>query len=324
MKKDVHERALQLDLYRRLYLIRRAEEEIIAHYAEDEMKTPMHMSMGSEAIAVGLCCALREDDQVFGSYRSHALYLAKTLDVEDFFAELYGRDTAFLRGKGGSMHLCAPRQGFMGVSAIVASMIPVAIGAAFANKRLGNGKVVAVFFGDGAIDEGVFWESLNAACLYQLPVVFVCEDNDLAVHVPAARRHGYDSIAEIVARFRCRVVTSDSTDVEVIHPLAAEAIRPVRAGRGPCFMHLKYYRYLEHVGVHEDFEAGYRSRETFESWRQVDPVTMYRDRLMRSADLEARLRPLESEIDDRVIQGRRKARAASYPGDKALFEGVFR
>ncbi len=169
---------LNLDLYKKLYLARRAEKKIREHYMEDEMKTPMHMSMGEEAIAVGVCHALKAEDQVFATYRSHAIYLAKTQKIDDFFAEMYGKDTALLKGKGGSMHMCAPESGFMGTSAIVASIIPVAVGVAFANKQMGNDKLATVFFGDGATDEGAFWESLNVACLMKLPILFVCEDND--------------------------------------------------------------------------------------------------------------------------------------------------
>ncbi len=143
---------LNFDLYKKLYLARRAEEKIREHYMEDEMKTPMHMSMGEEAIAVGICHALKAEDQVFATYRSHAIYLAKTQKIDDFFAEMYGKDTALLKGKGGSMHMCAPESGFMGTSAIVASIIPVAVGVAFANKQMGNGKLATVFFGDGATD----------------------------------------------------------------------------------------------------------------------------------------------------------------------------
>ena len=127
--------ALNLELYKKLYLIRRSEEKIIEHYPEDEMKTPMHMSMGEEAIAAGVCQALKKEDQVFGTYRSHATYLAKTQDIDNFFAELYGKNASLLKGKGGSMHLCAPDHGHLGTSAIVGNIIPVAVGAAFANKR---------------------------------------------------------------------------------------------------------------------------------------------------------------------------------------------
>jgi TPP-dependent pyruvate/acetoin dehydrogenase alpha subunit len=271
---------LSLELYKKLYLIRRAEEKIREHYMENEMKTPMHMSMGEEAIAVGVCHALKTEDQVFGTYRSHAIYLAKTQNVEDFFAEMYGKDTALLKGKGGSMHMCAPEAGFMGTSAIVASIIPVAVGAAFANKRKGNGKLVAVFFGDGALDEGDFWESLNVACLMKLPILFVCEDNGFAVHTPTSKRQGYASITDIVSRFNCNVLREKTTDVEIIYGLTLKAIESIKTTQMPCFIHLRYYRYLEHVGVNEDFDADYRSREEFEEWYKVDPVNLQRKRLL--------------------------------------------
>ena len=219
---------LSIKLYQKMYLIRKTEEKIREHYMEDEMKTPMHMSMGEEAIAVGVCHALKTEDQVFGTYRSHAIYLAKTQKIGDFFAEMYGKDTALLKGKGGSMHMCAPESGFMGTSAIVASIIPVAVGAAFANKRKGNGKIVAVFFGDGATDEGAFWESLNVACLMKLPVLFVCEDNGFAVHTATSKRQGYVSITDIVSKFNCNVLKENTTDAEIIYKLTHQAIKLIR------------------------------------------------------------------------------------------------
>src|SRR3989338_2832947 len=172
---------LSLDLYKKMYLIWKAEELIIKHYPEDEMKTPMHMSMGEEAIAAAVCHALGPEGQVFGYYRSHAIFLAKTRDPDMFFGELYGKVTGIARGRAGSMHLAAPDKGFMHASAVVASSIPLAVGAAFANKHKGNGRLCCAVFGDGALEEGVFWESLNAACVMKLPVLFVCADNGLAV-----------------------------------------------------------------------------------------------------------------------------------------------
>lgn len=314
---------LNLALYRKLYLIRKAEETIRAHYAEDEMKTPMHMSMGSEAIAVGICHALKREDQVFGSYRSHAIYLAKTLNTDDFFAEMYGKGTALLKGKGGSMHMCAPASGFMGTSAIVASTVPVAVGAAFANKQQGNGKVTAVFFGDGAVDEGNFWESLNLACVMKLPVLFVYEDNGFAVHTPARARHGYNSISDIVARFNCKVLKEDTTDAEVIYELTCRAIRTVKTAQAPCFMHLRYYRYLEHVGVNEDFDAGYRSKEEFQEWYQRDPVNLQRAKLLQQGVKETDVAGIEKEIDHQVENSLRLAKAAPFADVSELYEGVF-
>lgn len=314
---------LNMDLYKKLYLIRRTEEEIREHYMEDEMRTPMHMSMGEEAIAVGVCHALRTQDQVFGTYRSHAVYLAKTQRIDDFFAEMYGKDTALLKGKGGSMHMCAPESGFMGTSAIVASIIPVAVGAAFANKQHGNGKLVAVFFGDGALDEGAFWESLNVACLMKLPVLFVCEDNGLAVHTATHERQGYASITDIVSRFNCNVLEEDTTDAEVIHRLTLEAIELTRENQMPCFMHLNYYRYLEHVGVNEDFDAGYRSVEEFEEWYKKDPINLHRRKLVQSGIKEEEIIAIENEIDNQIENSIRLAREAPFAEVSESYKGVF-
>ena len=314
---------LNLDLYRKLYLIRRAEEKIREHYMEDEMKTPMHMSMGEEAIAVGVCHALKAEDQVFGTYRSHGIYLAKTQKIDDFFAEMYGKDTALLKGKGGSMHMCAPESGFMGTSAIMASIIPVAVGAAFANKQQGNDKLVAVFFGDGATDEGAFWESLNVACLMKLPVLFVCEDNGLAVHTATSERQGYASITDIVSKFNCNVLKENTTDAEVIYKLTRQAIKLIKTAQIPCFMHLRYYRYLEHVGINEDFDAGYRTREQFEKWYKKDPVNLQRKKLLQQDIKEEEIIKFEREIDNQIENSLRLAKEAPFAEVSELYKGVF-
>lgn len=314
---------LNLDLYKKLYLARRAEGEIREHYMEDEMKTPMHMSMGEEAIAVGICHALKAEDQVFATYRSHAIYLAKTQKIDDFFAEMHGKDTALLKGKGGSMHMCAPESGFMGTSAIVASIIPVAVGAAFANKQQDNGKLVTVFFGDGALDEGNFWESLNVACLMKLPVLFVCEDNGFAVHTATSKRQGYASITDIVAKFNCNVLREETTDVEVIYELTRKAVKLIRTSQMPCFMHLRYYRYLEHVGVDEDFDAGYRSREEFEEWYKKDPVNLQRKKLLQQGGKEEEIIKIEKEIDNQIENSIRLAKEAAFSEVSEVYKDGF-
>ena len=157
---------IELELYKKMYLIRACEEAIIREYNNDGMKTPMHMSMGSEHISSAICLALGDRAQVFSSYRSHAPFIARTEDTDQFFLEMYGRKESVVGGRGGSMHLCYPEKGFIMSSAVVASQISVACGYAWANKQKKNDKVVVVFFGDGAIEEGGFWESLNIACLY--------------------------------------------------------------------------------------------------------------------------------------------------------------
>lgn len=317
-KKD-----LNIGFYEKMYMIRAAEKAIQKYYHENEMKTPMHMSMGSEAIAVGVCFALKETDQVFGTYRSHALYLAKTADIDDFFAEMYGKATALLKGKGGSMHLCAPNHGFMVTSAIVGTNIPVGIGAAFANRYLDNKKMTAVFFGDGAVDEGVFWESLNAACFMKIPVLFVYEDNGYAVHSPTTQRHGYPSMTEIVKKFNCLVKSSNSTDAEEIYNLVLTALDEISKTGRPAFLHLKYYRYLEHVGIAEDFKAGYRDRDEFEEWKRRDPVVLQRNKLIKIGFSENEILRIEKEIDDRVGQSIANAKRAPFADGAELHRELY-
>lgn len=312
---------LNLALYRKLYLIRKAEDAVRRDYFDDKMKTPMHMSTGGEAICAGVCQALRPTDQIMGTYRTHGIYLAKTGETEQFFAEMYGKSTGMAKGKAGSMHLTAPQAGLVCTSAIVGTTIPVAVGAAYANKQQGNGRMVAVFFGDGAIDEGVFWESLNSACVMKLPVLFVCEDNDIAVHIPGRERHGYRSINEIVERFDCSVFTSESTDAEVIHDLTLDALKAIGKDGRPSFMHLKYYRYLEHVGVNEDFNQGYRDRAEYEKWRARDPVELQRAKLLKWC-AEDEIRKIEAAIEADIEQSISQANAAPFSAPRELYEDV--
>jgi TPP-dependent pyruvate/acetoin dehydrogenase alpha subunit len=321
-KKTSKINELNLQFYKKLYLIRKCEEKIVAHYSEDQMKTPMHMSMGAEAIAVGICEALEPGDQVFGTYRSHALFLAKTEDTDDFFAEMYGKQPASLKGKGGSMHLCSPDYGFMGTSAIVASMIPVAAGCAFANKRANNSRIVVVFFGDGAVEEGVFWESLNLACLMKLPVLFVCEDNGLAVHTPKSQRRGYNSITDVVSNFNCLVYQDKTTDAKAIYQLTRRAIEQIRTRPMPCFLQLQYFRYLEHVGVNQDFDAGYRSKDEFDQWLKVDPIELQRRKLKDSGWEESQITELETGIDAKINSSIAAAKEARFSGISELYKGV--
>ncbi len=314
---------LNIDLYKKLYLIRKAEKEIQEYYFEDEMKTPMHMSMGEEAIVTGVCQALRDRDQVLGTYRSHALYLAKTGETDKFFAEMYGKSTGVAKGKAGSMHLSAPEMGFMGASAIVASIIPVAIGVAFANKIMKNNKITAVFFGDGAIDEGDFWESLNAACLWNIPILFICEDNGLAVHTSGNKRHGYKSITDIVSKFNCNVIEEQSTDAEIIYKQTRKAIELMKKNKRPCFLHFRYYRYLEHVGVNEDFNAGYRSRKEFEKWYKKDPILLQRKKLLKLGAKETMVEKIENRINNKIKKSIELAKAAPFSKINEIYQDIF-
>lgn len=319
------DKTVSLELYRRLYLSRRAEQGIIEHYENDEMKSPMHMSMGQEAIVAGVCCALSEQDQVLGTYRSHALFLNKTDDLDMFFAEMYGKETGTAKGKSGSMHLSDYDKGMLSSSAIIASGIPVAVGAALANKMQGNEKIVAVFFGDGATDAGVFWESLNYACLENLKVLFICEDNGLAVHTDESMRAGYDSKLDVVKGFRCNIYDETGTDVEVVYNLVKEAIEITTKENKPAFIRLKYHRYLEHVGINEDYDDGYRVRDEYERWLLKDSIKLQRRKLESDNSIsEAEILEVENMIDERVISAIEFAKNSKFSDpDKILHEDVF-
>lgn len=312
-----------LDMYKRMYLIRKSEETIQKYYAEDQMKTPMHMSMGEEAIVCGVVGALNSDDQVLGTYRSHALYLAKTGETDQFFAEMYGKATGMAQGKSGSMHLSAPEKGLLCCSAIVASSIPIAMGAAYANKYQKNGKRVAVFFGDGATDAGVFWETINFACLKKLPILFVCEDNGFAVHTPREHRHGFSSLHNVVSSFDCNVFEEKSTDPEIIYETTQKALAKMEQNGRPCFLRLHYYRYLEHVGINEDFDAGYRPKGDYLEWLKLDPIRLQRVKLGTLGFSEQQILELERSVDEQIAISTDFAAGSSFADACELHTGVF-
>jgi len=284
------------DFYRQLYLVRRVEERISEIYPSDKIKSPVHLSIGQEAVAVGVCQALRHDDVVSGTYRGHATYLARGGDVRGMFAELYGKASGVARGKGGSMHLVDMAQGVLGSSAVVGTTVPIAVGYALAQKALGTGRVVAAFFGDGATEEGAFYESLNFAALRRLPVLFVCENNFLAIHEPITKRQATDRIVERVATFGMPAARVTSGDVFEIYDRTMALLDHVRDGQGPAFLECHTYRWREHVGPGEDYDAGYRSRDDLQHWQAKDPVA-----LVGAAIPDGQRRGIEAEIE-RVIE----------------------
>jgi len=313
---------LLLDLYKKIYLIREAEDEIRREYYNDEMKTPMHMSRGSEAIAGGVCHALPKGSHAYGTYRSHALYLAMTGETDKFFAEMYGKATGVARGKAGSMHLASPEHGLMVTSAVVGTTLPWALGDAFAAKYQNIDRITVVFFGDGATDEGVFWESLNAACLMKLPILFVCEDNGLAIQTSTKQRRGYDSLTNVVQNYICNVFDGKGNDAEKIYSLANTAVNLIRSEQQPSLLCLTYYRYLDHVGVNEDFVDGFRRTPEPHELLLDDPVYQLRQRLLKAGCANA-IEEIEKQIREQVLASRIKAQEAPFPEKEELTNGVF-
>jgi TPP-dependent pyruvate/acetoin dehydrogenase alpha subunit len=309
---------LQIRLYRSLYRIRRVEEEIARIYPTDKIKSPVHLSIGQEGVSVGVCEALETHDVVFGSYRGHAMYLAKGGELRRMLAELYGKIDGCARGKGGSMHLVDVARGVMGTSAVVATTIPNAVGYAYALKLRKERRVVVSFFGDGATEEGVFAESLNFAALKKLPILFVCENNRYAIHTHQSRRQANDDICGRVRGHGIAAHRIDENDVLALHELTQKMLAEIRVGRGPAFIECMTYRWLEHVGPGEDFALGFREREEAARWKEGDPVKALAARLEPSVRAQ-----LEKEIEAEIAAALDFAEASPFPEPSELHRHVY-
>jgi TPP-dependent pyruvate/acetoin dehydrogenase alpha subunit len=311
--------ALHERLYRSMYRIRRVEEEIARVYPTDAIKSPVHLSIGQEAVAAGVCETLERGDVVFGSYRGHAMYLAKGGDLRRMIAELYGKASGCAKGKGGSMHLVDVAAGVMGTSAVVASTIPNAVGYAYANRLLRRRAVVVSFFGDGATEEGSFYESLNFARLKRLPIVFVCENNGYAIHTPQSARQPLSNICE---RARVFGIPAEriGNDVLRLNERVGAAVAKLRSGKaGPFFFECATYRWREHVGPGEDYGPGLRPRSELAPWVKADQLA----RLARMLGADARA-AAQREIDAQIREAFEFAEASPFPGAEELHRDVFK
>lgn len=311
-----------LALYRKLLLVRGAEERIREEYLKDEIKTPVHLSIGQEAIPIGVCHCLPEGAKAFGTYRSHALYLAITDDTDGFFAELYGKVTGVGKGKAGSMHLSAPAKGLVATSAVVGTTIPLAVGAALANTYRQSDDLLVSFFGEGAVEEGVFWESLNFACLRRLRILFVCEDNGLAIHTPSKQRQGFRSIPEALHGFECHVLSSDGSDLTSVITSTRRMLQLMDDELKPGFLHFTYFRFLEHVGIAEDFDAGYRPRPTAKEIERLDPVLRFEKVLAQSKCSPSELTAVRAAVDEQIDRSVQAAQQAEFPPSSELYTDV--
>lgn len=266
------------ELYRMVSLIRHAELKIVEVYEQDIMQTPVHLSIGQESIAAAVCAHLNRDDLALGTHRGHALYLAKGGDLVGFFAELLGRVDGCSGGYGGSMHLNDPRCGLLGTSSIVGGVLPISVGVAMGTPRP---RLTMVLFGDGACDEGVFYESLNFASLWELPIVFVCENNRYSVQTHRTHRHSVNpcKIAEACEIRSLFVPIETANDVVALHELLEGPVQAVRQGEGPLFVECETVRALDHHGIKSDIELGLRPSEEGHLAEKFCPMFLARKHL---------------------------------------------
>jgi acetoin:2,6-dichlorophenolindophenol oxidoreductase subunit alpha len=310
-------------LYRMMLQIRIVEEAVAGLLEQGEILCPTHLYTGQEAIAVGICAALTTQDYIFGGHRSHGHYLAKGGDLRALVAELYGKATGCARGRGGSMHLLAPDVGLLGTVPLVAATIPIAVGAALASKLRGDRRVSVSFFGDGATEEGHFHESLNLAAAYQLPVVFVCENNLYSSHMHISERRAEDNIYKSGEAHGIPGTRIDGNDVIVVYQNAVEAVGRARQGHGPTLLECRTYRWRGHVGPSMDLDVGVKRKDELKDWVPLDPLARARLRLSELGLGSEDFALLEREISAQVEEAIEFARESPYPDDMELRNHVF-
>ncbi|MGR3294653.1 MAG: thiamine pyrophosphate-dependent dehydrogenase E1 component subunit alpha [Candidatus Bathyanammoxibius sp.] len=312
------------EMYRQMLRIRRFEEKLVELYPAQDMRTPVHLCLGQEAVAVGVCLNLKKEDYMCSNHRGHGHCIAKGTDMKSMMAEFYGRKTGCSRGRGGSMHLVDPERGILGPSAIVGGGLPIAVGTALASSLRKDGRISVVFFGDGAVDEGVFHESLNFASFKKLPVFFVCENNFYATNSHQSARQPTDNIVGLAKGYSIPSERVDGNDVTAVFKAARDAVKRVRSGEGPVFLECRTYRWKGHVGPDCDVEKGCRPREELERWVKRCPVKSFEELLlnenvMSKSEMNQVARLVDEEIEAAVSFGRN----SPFPDKDELMDHVY-
>ena len=320
-------RQTHIRLHKSLVRVRRVEEMLAELYKEQEMRTPTHFGIGQEAVAVGVCEALALEDVIYSHHRCHTHYLAKGGSLLGLIAELYGREAGCSGGRGGSVHLNDRRAGVIATSAILGQTIAVAVGTALAAAMDGLPRVAVSFFGEAALEEGIFYESMNFASIRKLPVLFVCENNLYSTESPLSVRQPQDTqLCERVRAFKVRGEQVDGNEVSTVYQAALQAVEECRSGNGPVFLECMTYRWREHVGPYYDYELDktYRTVEELEEWKSRCPVErsavhLLTEGLATKEDLER----WSHEVDEEVQQAVAEAKDSAWPDPHRLLENVY-
>jgi len=316
---------LGYQLLKKMHFIRLVEEEIADRYNQGQMRCPVHLSIGQEGVPAGFSMASRRSDFAVSTHRGHAHYLAKGGDLKAMISEIYGKSTGCSHGKGGSMHLIDLAVRFMGSTAIVGNSIPIGVGLGLSAQLKDTEDVSCVFLGDGAIEEGVFFESLNFAAVRKLPVLFICENNFYSVYSPlSVRQPPNRNIAKMIESFGVKSISAEGNDAYVVYEYLRNAFAEIRSGSGPIFMEFSTYRWREHCGPAFDDELGYRTAEEVAFWKAKDPIAKI------TQALETVIPNFHSRITSDILIIKREiesafefAEHAPYPAPEEAFKGVF-
>jgi len=312
-----------MDLHARMVRIRFFEEAAGRLFEANKIPGFIHLYVGQEAVAAGVCVALRDDDQISSTHRGHGHLVAKGGDLNRMMAELMGKATGYCGGKGGSMHVCDLELNMLGANGIVGGGVPIAVGAGFANKYRGNDTVSVAFFGDGTTNIGAFHEAANMAAALALPVLFVCENNEYAEYTPRERTMAIKDVVERAAAYGMPGTVVDGMDAVAVYDATQRALQTIRAGEGPSFLECKTYRYYNHHGI-QTLGMKYRSDDEVEEWRQRDAIValermMVADGVATEGEIEAVRAAVQAEVDEAIAF----AEASPLPDPAELLDNVY-
>ncbi len=317
------DRAGLLDMYRTMVRIRRFEEKLAALFKRGRLPGFVHLYIGEEAVATGLCSALRPDDRITSTHRGHGHLIAKGATVDRMMAELFGRVDGYCRGKGGSMHIVDFKLGIIGTNGIVGGGIPIGTGAAFGDKQLGRDNVTVTFFGDGASNQGVFFEAMNLAAIWKLPVIFACENNGYTEWTPTEKLTA-GSISDRGTPFGIPGIKVDGNDVVAVRAAADEAVARGRRGEGPTLLELSTYRWHGHNEGEEAFAGDYRPQEEQDKWRAEEPIVRFRTYLTSTAGVDdAELDAIDAEETQSVEDAVAFAENSPFPDAEEAVQHLF-
>lgn len=314
----------KLEAYRRMLRIRRFEEEGTRQFKLGKIPGAFHASIGQEAAIVGVCLALRDDDTITGTHRSHGHPIGKGASLRALMAELMGRVTGISKGRGGSMHLADGSVGIIGQSAIVGGGIPLATGSALSAKVRGTDQISVCFFGDGAVNQGTFHESLNMASLWKLPAVYICENNGYAITTALAASHAQPSIARRADAYSMPGIVVDGQDVSAVYEAATQAVARARRAEGPSLIEAKTYRFDEHnVGLVIPGKP-YRAPEEVEQHkRNRDPISLFRNLLLATDASNEELQEIDRSVDAAVADAIQFAEGSAFPDAADLYDYLY-
>lgn len=310
-----------ITLYRKMFEIRSFEEKVFELYAQNLVPGTIHLYVGEEAVAVGVCSNLTKDDYITSTHRGHGHCIAKGADPKKIMAEILGKKTGYCKGKGGSMHIANFDVGMLGATAVVGAGLPIAMGAGLSIKLRGNDSVVACFFGDGASNQGTFHEALNMAAIWKIPVIFICENNLYAMGTRQSNVMLLEDIANRAVAYGIPGVTVDGNDVLAVYGAVHEAVERARKDEGPTLVECKTYRHMGHSRIDP---AKYRPQEEVEEWLRKDPIEQLKRKLMETEVMtEAEIQQVERDVSEEIEEAVKYAMDSSYPAPEEALEDVY-